>query len=197
MAVDALARRYGVCTSQGESCSAVVEAGVGPARRVVALRALSVRELLFRVLRVRRTSVVGLMARKASGAAQGVIVVNVTIDALARRDRVHAGQWKPSRAVVKLRVQPVVRAVTPLAVLDGERLRTMLRIRSAKVIGLMARITIRRHRLELAVGRILVTRIAIDRSVRSGQRESIVVILDLLYCHLPTAHGMALLAVRA
>lgn len=39
-------------------------------------------------------------------------------------------------------------------------------------------------------------RVAIDGSMRSGQREAIVVILDVFVCDLPASHCVTLLAIR-
>jgi hypothetical protein len=60
----------------------------------------------------------------------------------------------------------------------------------------MARVALRRHCDELAVGRAFMAGIAVHGRVRSGQRKAIVVLLDLLDRDLPSADGMALLAVR-
>lgn len=61
----------------------------------------------------------------------------------------------------------------------------------------MTRVALGRHRNELTACGALVTGVAIDSSVRSGQGESIVVLLNLLNRDLPSANGMALFAVRS
>jgi len=64
-------------------------------------------------------------------------------------------------------------------------------------IARVARIAIRGHRLEFAISRALMARIAVHRRVCPGQREPIVVLLHLLNRDLPAANGVALLAVRS
>ena len=61
----------------------------------------------------------------------------------------------------------------------------------------MTGVALRRHCLELAAGCALVAGIAIDGCVGSGQREAVVVLLHLLNRNLPSADGVALLAVGA
>jgi hypothetical protein len=51
--------------------------------------------------------------------------------------------------------------------------------------------------LEAAVGAVLVTRIAVNGGVSAGQREAIVVILDVFIGDLPSAYSVALLAICA
>ena len=61
----------------------------------------------------------------------------------------------------------------------------------------MAGIAGRRHPPELAVGRAFVAGIAIDCRVSAGEGEAVVVLLNLFDGDLPSAHGVALLAIRA
>lgn len=56
----------------------------------------------------------------------------------------------------------------------------VIRIARALEIRRMARVAIRRHRLELAIGGTFVAGIAIHASVGSRQRKAIVVLLHLL-----------------
>src|SRR6185437_13657552 len=54
-----------------------------------------------------------------------------------------------------------------------------------------------RESLELPNRRALVASVAIERRMRSHQREAVLVVLDLLYRDLPSLHRVALLAVGA
>lgn len=54
-----------------------------------------------------------------------------------------------------------------------------------------------RDRHELAGGAAFVAGVAVDSGVSSGQRKTIVVLLDVLIRHLPSAHGVALFAIGA
>lgn len=71
----------------------------------------------------------------------------------------------------------------------------MIRVRGTGVVGLMAGIALRRHRLKLAVRRALVTRIAVHRRVSPGERETVVVILNLLDTYFPSLNRVTLLAI--
>src|ERR1700752_3808152 len=79
----------------------------------------------------------------------------------------------------------------------GELAGRVIGIGGSQIVGLMAGIALRRHRLKLAVGRVLVTGIAIDSGMRPGQRKAVVMALDLLHRDLPSANGVALLAIGA
>lgn len=59
----------------------------------------------------------------------------------------------------------------------------------------MTGIALRRHCFELAVGSALVAGVAVDSRVSTGQRETIVVLLDIFVGDLPSTDGMALLAI--
>jgi len=75
--------------------------------------------------------------------------------------------------------------------------RGMIRVERTLEVGRMARIAHRGHRLELAIRRVLVAGIAIYGGVRTGQREAVIVLLNLLDRYSPSAHRVALLAIRA
>lgn len=148
---------------------------------------------------VRRTVgivVIGLVTGNASGRGQVEIIVDVTIGARAWRNRVPASQWEPDRVVIEPGIQPVIGGMALVAgsgVSEGHVIGCLglLEVRR------MARITGCGHDLKPAVGRILVTGIAIDCGVRAGQGKAIVVLLNVLDRDLPPAHAVALLAIRA
>ena len=148
------------------------------------------------VRRAGRVVVVFLMARNASRVRQVKVVVHVAVGARPGRDRVSSGQRESDGIVIELGIQPVIR---PVALFASGRVseRDMIRRRCAFVVRLMARIAHCGHGLELAVGRILVAGIAIDGGVSAGQRETIVVLLNILNRYSPSAHAMALLAICA
>ena len=91
--------------------------------------------------------------------------------------------------------QPVIRGVALFASCR-ETSRDVVRGRGLLELRLVAGEARRGHRLELAVGRVLVAGIAIHRGVRARQRETVVVLLNLLDRNLPSADGVALLAIR-
>lgn len=62
-------------------------------------------------------------------------------------------------------------------------------------VRLVAGITRRGHGLKLAVGGVFVAGIAIDGGVSAGQREPVIVLLNLLHRYAPPAHAVALLAI--
>ena len=98
--------------------------------------------------------------------------------------------------MVELRIQPVVCPVATVT-RSGESGGQVVRIGGLLEVGCMARVTLRRHCDELAVGHAFMAGIAVHGRVRSGQRKAIVVLLDLLDRDLPSADRVALLAVRA
>lgn len=98
--------------------------------------------------------------------------------------------------MVELRIEPAIRHVAGIAT-GGELRCHMVRGRSRLKVRGMARIALRRHRLEAAIGSSLVARVAIDCRVSSGQGEAIRVLLYLPDGDLPTADGMALFAIGA
>lgn len=98
--------------------------------------------------------------------------------------------------MIEGRVQPIVGAMASVAC-GGELRRHMVWIGCRLVILCVAGVAIGWHRLKLAIGRALVTGIAIHCGMGSGQWEAIIVLLDLLNRNLPPAHRMARLAVRS
>ena len=195
VAVRALPRRHGMRSGQGERRLRVVERCRLPGGRGVALLA-SRGETARYVIRIRGSLKILLVARNASRARQVEVVVRMTVRAGPRRNRMSARQRESHRIVIKFRIEPVVRGVALVAgsrVSEGDvaRRRRFLEIR------LMARVAHRGHDLELAVGRVLVAGIAIHRCVRAGQREAVVVLLNFLDRHSPSAHAVTLLAIRA
>ncbi len=147
--------------------------------------------------RTGRAREIFLVARVARSRPQVEIVVDVAIAALPRRNRVSAGQLEPGHRVIEFGVQPVIGSMALLAVLRREVLGIVLGIDRARIIRLVAGIALGRHRLEFAVRRALVTGIAVDRRMRSRQREAIVMLLDLLYRDFPSQHRVALFAIGA
>ena len=125
------------------------------------------REVCRNVIRIGRAPKIFQVAGYAGSARQVVVVVNVAVRTLAWRHGVSPGQGKTSRGMIELRAYPVIRAVTLLA-RDRESGGDVVGAARALVIRCMARIAIRRRRLELAVGRSFVARVAIDSRMRPG-----------------------------
>lgn len=90
MAVRTDARWHRVRASQGEGCVVVIEGGVGPDRCVMTEFARG-RKTGGGVGRIRRARVVFLVARIAECAIERIVIVDVTINALARRNGVRPG----------------------------------------------------------------------------------------------------------
>jgi len=159
----------------------------------MALRAIG-REAAGDVIGIRRALEIRHVTADAGGIGEVVVVVEVTVGALPRRHRVHAGQRKSRRVMIELRVQPVIRAVASIAS-HGKLASYVIGIGGSVVVRFVARETLDRHRLKLALSCCLVAGVAVHRGVRSGEREAVVVILDLLHRHIPSPHGVALLAI--
>jgi len=127
-----------------------------------------------------------------------VVIVDVAAFTCRRRHGMSARQKEARSRVVKFRVEPAIRGVAAFAGrLERHAPSHVIRIRRALELLHVARQTIRGHRLELAVARILVAGIAIHRGMRASQRKAIVVGRNILDRHTPAADGVTLLAVRA
>jgi hypothetical protein len=145
----------------------VVETGGLPRGRCVA-RLASLREVAGHVVRVRRSLKILQMAPYARGAVQRVVVIDVTIGALTRWHRMHAGQSKSRRRVVKLAVAPLHCVMALLA----RRGKTCVRDRSrgAGEIVLVTGDT-ESSRDGVVVVRVAVGTLAWRHRVRSRKRE--------------------------
>ena len=100
MAIGALSRRDGVGACERESCAVMVEGRVQPRAGVVAL-ITSLRKIRAYVIWIRRALIIFQVASHASCAGQVVIVVDMTIGALSRRDGVHARKREFRQVVVE------------------------------------------------------------------------------------------------
>ena len=96
----------------------------------------------------------------------------------------------------ELGVQPVIRGVAGFA-RSRKFGRDVIRVRSPGEVRQMTRVACRRHRLEFAVGAVFVAGVAVDGGVGACQRESVVVLLNVLNRDLPSPDCVALLAVGA
>lgn len=149
----------------------MVERRPGPRRRVVARLARGREELrLRRVSRIRRVVVVGLVAADTGRGQRRVVVVDVTIGAHTRGNRVRTGQGKGSVVVIESRIGPDRRVVAHFARRRVSRGRVN-GTRRAVVIFLVARVT------QCAVQGIVVVGVAIGtlprrHRMRSRQLES-------------------------
>jgi len=190
-----LPRRHHMCAGQHEIHQRVIESRRRPCDRGMALLA-SRGEASSNVIGIRRALEIFQVTRNAGCAGEVVVVVGVAVGTLARRNGVPSAQGKSRRGVVELCIEPIVGAMAGVA--RGRELGSdVVGIDGGLVIGSVARVAVCRHRLKLAVGRALVAGIAIDGGVGPGQREAIIVLLDLLNRNLPSAHGVARLAVRS
>lgn len=173
----------------------MIEGCGGPSDSGVALAAVG-GKVGGHVIRVGRLLIILQVAANAGGGGQVVVVGSVAVGALARRHGVRVGQRKSHQVVIEFRIQPGIGGVAILAC-DGKHSRDVVRSSRILKVGLMAGITIGRHRAEVAVSSVLVASVAIDGGMGSGQREAIVVVLNIANRDLPSAHRVALLAVRA
>ena len=114
VAIRTLAWRNRVRSRKREVHGRVVETGGLPGSGRMACLA-SLREVPGHMVRVRRTLKILQMATNARGAVQRVVIVDVTISALTRWHRMHAGQSKSRRGMVKLAVAPLHRVMALLA----------------------------------------------------------------------------------
>ena len=144
---------------------------------------------------IRRALEIFQVAANAGRRGDVVVVVDVAVDTLPRWHGVPARQRKPHRSVIKLCIEPVVRAVAAFAG-GGKAGGHVVWVGRLLEIRSVAGVARRGHGLELTVGRALVAGVAIYGRVRSRQWKSIVMLLDLLNRNLPAPYRMALLAIR-
>ncbi len=140
VAVGALARRNCMRSRQSEIHERVVESRRLPRDSRVALRAVR-GEVSRYVIGVRRSLKILQVAADTGGAGQIVVVVNVAIDALSRRNGVSASQRESYRTVIEVRVQPGVGSVADCAV------RREAGLRVVGVAGRLEFIQVTRHAL--------------------------------------------------
>jgi hypothetical protein len=123
------------------------------------------------------------------------VVVAVDVAGGTGNVRVAVGQEKSRRRVIKLRVQPCVKAVARLA--SGRKSCTrVIRIRCLLIFPLVTGNTLRRESLKLPNCRALVTFLALHRCVRPKKRKAVLMILHLLHRDIPSANRVTLCAIR-
>jgi len=103
----------------------------------------------------------------------------MTVAALPRRNGMGVGERESHQVVIELCVEPVVGRVAVVAS-HREICGNVVRRRGLHEIGLMAGVALGRHRGESALSPAFVAGIAVDRGMGAGQREPIIVLLDLL-----------------
>ena len=191
--IRALPGRHGVRSGQRKVHRGVIEGRRLPGGRGVAGLA-SLGEPARHVVRIGGALKIFQVAGNASSGGEIVVIVDVAVRAHPRRYGVGAGQRESRRVVIERRIQPAVGGMAGLA--GGRKLAGhMARIAGPREIRRMAGIALGRHRLEPAGGRALVTGVAIHGRVCPGEREAIVMLLDLLDGDLPSANRVALLAI--
>jgi len=142
------------------------------------------------VVRIRRALIILEMAADACRGGQVVIVVNVAIGALARRNRVKSGQRESSGVVIERRIHPVRRVMTLVTGLREVR-RDVVRVRRALIVLEMAADAGR------SVDAVIVVDVAIRASTRrngmhSGKREPRGCVVERRTC--PVAGAVTLIA---
>lgn len=169
VAVRALAWRHRVQSGQRESGAVVIERRTEPRARVMALLA-GLREILRDVIWIGRTLEIFQVARHTSRAPQTVVIANVAIDALSRRNRMRSGQHKTCTAVIERGVEPGACGVALFASLR-EACRGMIRIGRALEIFEVARHTSCARQVVVIVD-VAVRAQPRRRGVPSGQRKT-------------------------
>jgi hypothetical protein len=169
VAIGALARRHGMASRQREAGRVVIEGRIEPGTRAVALIA-GLGEVSGNVVRIRRALKVFQVAGYARRARQIVVVVEVAVGTLPRRNRMQSRQGKPGRVVIEGRIEPGTGAVTLRTSLG--KIRThVVRIRGALEVLQVARYAV-------GIGQVVVVvDVAVGAQprrhrVHAGQRES-------------------------
>ncbi len=128
VAIGALPRRHRVEAGQRKSGRGVVELAICPLHGIVAV--LAGRREASVCHRSGRVVEIGLVARYAGSIGDVVVVVDVAIRALPRRDRMHSGQRKGGLRVIEGRGLPCTGGMAGLASL-GESARHVIRVGGA------------------------------------------------------------------
>ena len=178
---------------QRESHRRMVEGRRLPSNRGMAGLA-SLREPSGDVVRAGGSLKVLKVAGDAGRARQIVVVVDVAIEADARRVSVRIGQRESDGRVIKFGIQPSVRAVTLFA---GCRKTCRCVIRVSRVFEVLrvAGIALCRESLELPCGRPFMARLTVDSRVCPDQREAVLVIANRCNGNIPALDGMARLTI--
>jgi len=189
VAIGASARRHGVGAAQREAGSVVIKRCVQPGAGAVTLIA-GLREVRRDVIRIRRALIVLEVAADAGRSGQVVIVVNVAISALARRNRVKSSQRESRGVVIERRVHPV-RCVMTLVTGLREVRRHVVRVRRALIVLQVAADAGR------GIDAVVVIDVAIGAGTRrndmhSGKREARGCVVECSTC--PVAGAVTLIA---
>src|ERR1019366_2535988 len=174
VAVGALARRNRVRSGQREWGVVVVEGGISPNRGVVAQLTL-LREPGRCVRRIRGAVVILQVTGDARRAVQGVVVVDVAVGALARRNRVRSRKSKPGGGVVEHSVDPLHGVVAGFA--GGGEARVRHRSGRVVVVFLVARYAGGAGQVVVVV-HVAVGALPRWNRVRSGQHEAGAVVIE-------------------
>ena len=152
----------------------MVEGGIRPHRRVVAQFTRG-RETGRRMGRIVRARIVLLVARVAECVVQRVIVIDVAIGTLPRRNGMRSGQRESSGGMIKLAVRPEHSVVTLLA----RRGEACVRHRSRRrvVVALMATHASRAGDVVVVVD-VAIGALARRRSMATSQREAGAVVIE-------------------
>ena len=163
------ALQRGVRAGQRESRGRVIERRIAPRRGGVALLA-SLRDVRGHVIRIGGALEIGEVAADASGIRRGQVVIPIDVTLGALQCGVRTGQRESSRRVIERRIAPRRGGVALLASLRDVR-GHVIRIGGALEIGEVAADAsgVRHGQVVVAIH---VTLGALQRSVRSGQRES-------------------------
>ena len=173
VAVGAGPRGHRVRSRQWKGRVVVIESRIRPGNRVMAKLA-SRREAGMRHRTVRSVEI-GLVARNAERAVQGVVVVHVAVGAGARGDCMRSRQWEPGLRMIELAIGPLdcVMAVLASRREAGVRHRTFRVV----VVVLVATDTGGRQRGVVVVD-VAVSACSRGHRMRSGQGKRRVVVIE-------------------
>ena len=184
----------GVCSGQRESHQAVIKRRRLPrAGSVASLTGLW--KVQRHMVRVRGPPEIGQVASDAIRRRAFEFPSDVARRALERG--MHPSQREPREfQVIKVHAKPVVHAVALLAG-SGETRGHVAGAGSVLIVSCVAGIALRCQSLELSGRCALMAGVALQCGMCAEQREPILVLLDLLYCHLPSLDRVALFTISS
>lgn len=168
VAIGTLSRRHHMISSQWKPGAVVIKRCIEPGGCTVAGVA-GLREVSGDMVRISCAFVVGQVTGHAGTAVQGVVVGDVAVAALARRNGVHACQLESGGGVIEFRVRPLNGVVALLAA--GRKSGMRNRRSRPRVVVLMATDAGSDRDVVVVVG-VAIAALAGRNGVRAGQGET-------------------------
>lgn len=148
------------------------------------------------VIRIRSALEILQMAGSAGRAGQVVVIVDMAVEANARRIGVRIREREAHACMIEFRIQPGIRSMASFASRRKSR-RHVIRVGCRLKVVCVARVALRGKPLKLSRRCAFVARFAVNSRVCADQRKPILVIAYRLYRNRPTLDRVTRFAVGA